>query len=74
MTRRRPRRSINESWLMVPPESTEARPSGDEDGQDARGAAELSRAPNVHLGQAALLSSNRWSEKAGRSRSPAVAW
>ena len=24
---------------MVPPESTEARPSGDEDGQDARGAA-----------------------------------
>ena len=39
MTRRRPRRSINESWLMVPPESAEARPYGDEDGQDARGAA-----------------------------------
>ena len=28
MTRRRPRHSINASWLMVPPESTEARPSG----------------------------------------------
>ena len=39
MTRRRPRRSINEFWLMVPPESAEARPYGDEDGQDARGAA-----------------------------------
>ena len=39
MTRRRPRRSINESWLMVPPERAEACPYGDEDGQDARGAA-----------------------------------